>query len=89
MALDNSSVHHAATVKQAMPALAKAGVTFFYLPVYSPQLSPIEPVWRQVKYQDLPKRSYPTDTALQTAGETALSRRVHHLESKRNLPRHP
>lgn len=88
IALDNYSVHHAAAVKQAMPALAEAGVTFFYLPPYSPELNPIESVWRQVKYQDLPERSYPTDTALQTAVEAALSRRVQRLESKSNLPRH-
>jgi len=76
VALDNYSVHHAAAVKAAVPALAGAGVSFFYLPAYSPELNPIEPVWRQVKYQDIPERSHSTDTALQTAVEAALTARA-------------
>lgn len=88
VALDNYSVHHAAAVKEAAPILAKAGVTFFYLPVYSPELNPIESVWRQIKYQDIPERSHATDTSLQTAVDTALARRAQHLrQSAMNLPR--
>jgi hypothetical protein len=88
VALDNDAVHHAAAVKAAVPALADAGVSFCYLPAYSPELNPIEPVWRQVKYQDLPERSHPTDTALQTAVEDALARRARRLaESTNQLPR--
>jgi transposase len=88
IALDNYSVHHAAAVKEMMPALAAVGVDFFYLPAYSPELNPIEPIWRQVKYQDIPERSHPTDTALQLAVETALAHRDRSLrESTHNLPR--
>ena len=61
-----------------------AGVTFCYLPPYSPELNPIEPVWRQVKYQDIPERSHPTDTALQTAVETALTTRARRLPESTN-----
>ena len=86
--LDNYAVHHAAAVKAAIPALAEAGVTFCYLPPYSPELNPIEPVWRQVKYQDLPERSHPTDTALQIAVEAALTDRARRLTEPTNeLPR--
>jgi len=86
--LDNYSVHHAAAVTAATPDLAAAGVTFCFLPAYSPELNPIEPVWRQVKYQDLPERSHRTDTALQTAVETALAHRARKLrESTHDLPR--
>ena len=77
--LDNYSVHRAAAVKDAIPELAAAGVRFCYLPAYSPELNPIEPVWRQVKYQDLPERSHPTDTALQAAVEAALTDRARRL----------
>jgi hypothetical protein len=88
VALDNYSVHHAAAVTEAAPALAAAGVDFFYLPAYSPELNPIEPVWRQVKYQDIPERSHPTDTALQTAVEAALTDRAIRLAKPTNeLPR--
>ena len=86
--LDNYSVHHAAPVKEATPALAARGVAFCYLPPYSPELNPIEPVWRQTKHQDLPERSHPTDLALQAAVEAALADRARKLsESTHDLPR--
>ena len=86
--LDNYSVHHSQAVKDALPNLATRGVHFCYLPPYSPELNPIEPVWRQVKYQDLPERSHPTDFALQAAVESALATRAHRLaETTNNLPR--
>ncbi|MGI8405709.1 MAG: IS630 family transposase [Thermomicrobiales bacterium] len=84
--LDNYSVHHSRTVTDALPELAAVGITFCLLPPYIPKLNPIEAVWRQVKYQDLPERSYPTDTALQTAGDAALIARAAHLRnSAKNL----
>lgn len=86
--LDNYSVHHAAVVKDAVPDLAAAGVRFCYLPPYSPELNPIESVWRQTKYQDLPERSHPTDTALQAAVDAALTDRARRLaEPTNDLPR--
>lgn len=86
--LDNYSVHHSRPVKEATPLLEAAGLTFCYLPPYSPELNPIEPVWRQIKYHDLPERSHPTEHALQEAVETALHERAQHLcKPQTNLPR--
>jgi hypothetical protein len=86
--LDNYSVHHSQAVKDAFPDLTAADVHFCYLPPYSPELNPIEPVWRQVKYQDIPERSHPTDTALQAAVEAALAIRARRLAGNTNdLPR--
>jgi hypothetical protein len=86
--LDNYSVHHSQTVKDALPSLTAAAVHFCYLPAYSPELNLIEPLWRQVKYHDLPERSYPTDIALQTAVEAALTDRARRLAKPTNkLPR--
>lgn len=85
--LDNYSVHHSRVVRDALPELAAAGITFCFLPPYSPKLNPIEAVWRQIKYQDLPERSHPTDTALQKAVDAALTARAERLqESPQNLP---
>jgi DDE superfamily endonuclease len=85
---DNYSVHHAKEVKDALPGLEAAGVTFCYLTPYSPELNPIEPVWRQTKYQDIPERSHPTDLALQAAVEAALTDRARRLaETTNELPR--
>jgi len=86
--LDNYSVHHSQAVKDARPGLAARGVRFCYLTPYSPELNPIEALWTQVKYQDLPERSHPTDVALQAAVETALADRARRLsEPTHDLPR--
>lgn len=86
--LDNYSVHHSRAVKDEAPALTAAGVTFCYLPAYSPERNPIAPVWRQVQDQDIPERSHPTDTALQAAVETALTARARRFAEPTNqLPR--
>lgn len=79
--LDNYSVHHSQSVKAALPDLEAASVHFCFLPPYSPELNPIEQVWRQVKYQDIPERTHPTDTALQAAVDTALANRASRLQS--------
>lgn len=72
--LDNYAVHKSQVVKDALPALERAGVILFYLPPYSPELNAMAPLWRQVKYEDLPIRSYPTAAALQEAVDGALAR---------------
>jgi len=74
--LDDYAVHHSQPVKDAAPALAEANVRFCYLPPSSPELNPIEALWRQVKHGDLPERSHPTDLALQAAAERALADRA-------------
>lgn len=73
--LDNYAVHHAQLVKDRIPILKQAGVSFFFIPPYSPELNLIEPIWRQVKHQDIPTRSFLTIEELQTAVVTALDRR--------------
>ena len=74
--LDNYAVHKSNLVRQYEPVLKAVGVTFFYLPPYSPELNPIEGEWRQLKYQDLPKRSYAPLPELVGAVETALQKRA-------------
>ena len=74
---DNYAVHRARAVREAGPTLEAQGVRFFFLPPYSPELNAIEALWRQVKYQDLPERSYATAQALQDAVEDALTKRAH------------
>lgn len=75
--VDNYAVHHGQAVKAARPSWEAAGVVLFYLPPYSPELNaPIEAVWRQVKHQDLPRRSFTTATDLRAAIDAALDRRA-------------
>ena len=73
VALDNASAHTSKLVKEQLPALEAAGVTLFFLPPYSPELNRIEEVWRHVKYEELPRRSYQTAEDLRAAVETALT----------------
>jgi hypothetical protein len=71
--LDNASAHVSAAVKAAQPALESAGVALYYLPPYSPELNRIEELWRHVKHEELPVRSYRTLEDLRAAVEGALN----------------
>ena len=90
--LDNYSVHRSKAVKAAAPVLGRAGVTFYFLPAYSPELSAIEPVWRHVKYTDLATRSFADAAALHQAVDEALATRAAAMraathDATHNLPR--
>ena len=87
VALDNASAHVSRAVKAAIPALARAGVTLYYLPPYSPELNRIEELWRHVKYEELPVRSYRTLDGLRTAVEDALGKHAASLlDDTANFP---
>jgi DDE superfamily endonuclease len=77
--LDNYSVHHSRVVQDALPGLAAAGIELVYLPPYSPELNLIEGLWRHVKHEDLPVRSYATAQALQAAVDQALDQHAYTL----------
>ncbi len=77
--VDNASAHTSKAVQAVAPLLAAAGVTLYYLPPYSPELNRIEEVWRQIKYQNLPVRSYRTLADLRAAVEGALTDYATHL----------
>jgi putative transposase len=74
--LDNASAHTSSTFKAYRDRLAAADIHLFYLPTYSPHLNRIEALWRQVKYQDLPVRSYRTLATLLQAVRDALDHYV-------------
>jgi hypothetical protein len=71
--LDNASLHRSTVVKAALPALWAQRIYLFFLPPYSPELNAIEPVFRVIKHQELPQRTYPTDSALAEAVDTAFT----------------
>jgi transposase len=70
--LDNGSIHTSRLVKDHWAVLTAADIHLFYLPTYSPNLNLIEAIWRQIKYQELPVRSYTELPALLTAVNHAL-----------------
>ncbi len=60
--LDNASIHVSKVLKAARRELARQGIDLYYLPAYSPERNAIEALFRQIKYQEIPKRSH-TSTA--------------------------
>jgi putative transposase len=54
--LDNAGVHTKAA-RLARRELIGLGIYLYFLPAYSPELNEVEPVFRQVKYQEMPVRS--------------------------------
>jgi transposase len=81
--LDNYGVHHSKPIKAALPRLAALGLSFYYLPPYSPKLNRIEPEWHALKYDRLPERSFTTGPALQAAVDAALQARAAELHNSR------
>ena len=65
--LDNASLHTSAVMRRARQRLSALGIYLYYLPTYSPELNLIESVFRQVKHQEIPQRSFTTRTALRKA----------------------
>lgn len=88
LVVDNYSVHKCERVQQEMAAFAAAGITLFFLPSYSPELSRIETIWHDVKHHEMTKRSYETLGALLRAVEEALTRKASDLLDARSETAH-
>ena len=80
--LDNASLHTSRIVRRARAGLAAAGTYLYFLPPYAPELNKIEPVFRQVKYQEIPQRSYSSRAGLRTAVDTGFKTYSKGLKSK-------
>ena len=65
--LDNASIHTSKVIRQARHGLAASGTYLYFLPPYSPELNQAEPVFRQVKHQEIPQRSFTTRAGLREA----------------------
>jgi putative transposase len=65
--LDNASIHTSQVIRRARKDLADSGIYLYFLPPYSPELNLIEPLFRQVKHQEIPQRSFPTRSGLRGA----------------------
>ncbi len=93
VALDNYSVHKSQEVKATLAELRAADVHLIHLPAYSPELSRIEPVWQDVKYHQMPERSFDLLGRLKQEVEAALTREAEKLHIRytetQNLLRQP
>lgn len=57
--LDNARYHHA-KILQPWLEKNKRKIELFFLPPYSPELNPIERVWRKTRYSETHNRFFPT-----------------------------
>jgi putative transposase len=80
--LDNASLHTSHVVRRARPGLAASGVYLYFLPPYAPELNEVEPVFRQVKYQQIPQRSHTIRADLSAAVDRGFKGYGRSLKSK-------
>jgi transposase len=59
--LDNASIHKSKKMKPYREMLEEMGVQFYFLPPYCPELNRIEILWRKIKYEWLPFKSFTPD----------------------------
>ncbi len=71
--LDNAGLHTSHAVRRARAELATSGIHLYFLPPYSPELNEIEPVFRQVKYQEMPRRSHTSRAGLRAAVDAGFA----------------
>jgi transposase len=80
--LDNAGLHTSRVIRAARAALARRGIYLYFLPAYSPELNLIESVFRQVKHQEIPQRSFTTRRELRDAVDIGFSNYGKNLPSK-------
>jgi transposase len=83
VALDNAGLHTGGVIRAARADLARRGIYLYFLPPYSPELNEIEPVFRQVKYHEMPERSHTTQLGLREAVEEGFAAYGRRLRPKR------
>jgi transposase len=59
--LDNASIHTAKALEPYWELLKEKGLQFYFLPPYSPELNRIEILWKKIKYEWLPFKSFTPD----------------------------
>jgi putative transposase len=80
--LDNASIHTSQVIRRARHRLTTLGIYLYFLPPYSPELNQAEPVFRQVKHQEIPQRSFTTRKELREAVVLGFNNYARTLRSK-------
>jgi hypothetical protein len=83
--LDNYSVHRSAACREEAAKLEAARIHLRHLPSYCPELSGIEPVWQDVKYRGMTKRSHATLGELKADVDRALASKAIELRETTKL----
>jgi hypothetical protein len=74
--LDNYSVHKGARFQQEREKWRQADIDLFFLPSYSPELSGIEPLWRDVKQHRMRRLSRSSLLDLKRDVDAALTEKT-------------
>ncbi len=82
--LDNYSVHKSARFQEERPKWHAAKIDLFFLPSYSPELSGIESVWRDVKQHRMRLLSRPRLLDLKREVDAALTAKASDLATSTN-----
>ncbi|WP_422929688.1 IS630 family transposase [Singulisphaera sp. PoT] len=70
--LDNAGMHTGKAFKARRPELARQGIYLYYLPAYSPELNRIEPLFKQIKHHEIPRRSHQSRAELRASVESGF-----------------
>jgi transposase len=82
--LDNYSVHKSTRFAQERVKWRAADIDLFFLPSYSPELSGIEPLWRDVKQHRMRRLSHNSLLDLKRAVDRVLAEKADSLESDKS-----
>jgi len=82
--LDNASIHVSKAFKAQRKELSRQGISLYYLPPYSPELNAIEPVFKQVKHHEIPRRSHTSKAELRASVEQGFDSYRQKLRPKRS-----
>jgi len=80
--LDNAGLHISKAVKAQRKGLARQGIFLYFLPSYSPELNRIEPVFKQVKHHEIPRRSHKAKAELRSSVEDGFESYGRKLDAK-------
>ena len=69
--VDQASIHTCRAVSKQRERWRECGLMVVYLPIYSPELNPMEGEWRILKYHKLLGRSYEDKAQLRRAVQNA------------------
>jgi putative transposase len=80
--LDNAGMHTSKAFKARREELARQGIYLYYLPAYSPELNRIEPVFKQIKHHEIPRRSHKSKAELRASVERGFESYGRKLDPK-------
>jgi putative transposase len=80
--LDNASIPTSKAFSSEREESTRRGIYLYYLPAYSPEPNRIEPVFKQVKHHEIPRRSHKSKAELRASVESGFETDGRKLDPK-------